>query len=56
MILGLGVWEDATYKLQNGLILAGAVLSGAVVYMAVCRLSGVSVLTELREMRQKKRG
>lgn len=55
MILGFGVWEDSSDKIQNGLILTAAVLSGGVVYLVACRLFGVSILSELRELMNKRR-
>lgn len=55
IILGFGSWENGAYKLQNALILATAVLSGAIVYLVACRLFGVSILSELRELLQKRR-
>lgn len=56
VILGFGVWEDAAYRLQNGMILAAAVFSGGIVYLTACRLFGVSVVSELRGLLKKKRG
>ena len=55
LILEFGVWQDATLKLHNGFVLAAAVISGTVVYLIACRLFGVSILSELRDMLKRKK-
>ncbi len=54
-ILAFGEWQDASLKLQNGLILTVAVLAGAVVYLVACRIFGVSILDELRDLLLRKK-
>jgi putative peptidoglycan lipid II flippase len=54
-VLEFGQWEDVSYKLQNGLILILAVLTGATLYLVSCRLCGVAILSELRELMQRKK-
>ena len=55
IILSFGAWQDASIKLQNGFVLAAAVLAGSVVYLITCRLFGVSILSELRGLLKRKK-
>lgn len=54
-ILDFGRWNEASLKLQNGFVLASAVVLGAVVYLFACRLFGVSILSELRELTTRRK-
>ncbi|MBE0502074.1 MAG: murein biosynthesis integral membrane protein MurJ [Desulfuromonadales bacterium] len=53
-VLAFGDWENPLYKLQNSLILTAAILLGGIVYLATCRLFGVAILSELRELVRRK--
>jgi putative peptidoglycan lipid II flippase len=55
-VLGFGEWEVSGNRVQNGLVLALAILTGGTVYLVTCRLFGVAILSELREMMKRKRG
>ena len=54
-VLGFGQWEEVTSKLHNGLILALAVAVGGCIYLVTCRLFGLAILNELRELMKRKR-
>lgn len=55
VVLGIGQWENSAERLQNGAILAAAVLAGAGVYLLTCRLFGVAILAELRSMLNRRK-
>jgi putative peptidoglycan lipid II flippase len=53
-LLDLGEWAEAGQRLNNGLILALAIFAGGGVYLVTCRLFGVTILSEMRELMQRK--